>query len=170
MKSLWFLVNRMQRIPTWLTMLLTLAVAIALTLVMREVPESRLKTATFTALVFGVMTSFAMFVLIHSPVRVQVRVYGFVLKFQRKSSRLTRPPGFRLARFLSFVLTKKTYERLVVQLILDEREEHAEALAHSMKWKARFISCRLWVLVFASLIAAACASTVSKLFPRSPSL
>lgn len=92
------------------------------------------------------------------------------LKYGWRPRVLTKPPGYRLGRILSFVLTKKTYENLVVQVILDERDEHAEALAEGQKWKARFITCRLWVLVLVSLMAAACASTISKLFPRAPTL
>ncbi len=84
--------------------------------------------------------------------------------------RIAKPPGYRLARIMKFILTTKAYERIVMQIILDEQEEHAQAVANGLKWKARFINVRLWAIVVTSLFATVCASAISKLFPRPPSL
>ncbi len=79
-------------------------------------------------------------------------------------------PGSRLNAWTSNVLPKKTYERLVVQTILDEREEYFEALSKDQELKARWIAIRLWLIVISNIVLTPLFSAVAKLFPRPPSL
>lgn len=79
-------------------------------------------------------------------------------------------PGNLLKSIAGSVLRKKTYERLVVQTILDEREEYYEALSEGREIKARWIAIRMWLLVICNLILTPCFSAAAKLFSRHPSL
>ena len=49
-----------------------------------------------------------------------------------------RPPGSRLNTFAQSFYSKKTYERVFQQWVIDWREEHAEALAQGKPGLARW--------------------------------
>lgn len=52
------------------------------------------------------------------------------------------PPGAFARRLLHFLFSKKAFEAIFAQAIIDMREEHAEALAGSELWKAKWIVFR----------------------------
>lgn len=52
------------------------------------------------------------------------------------------PPGIGLRAFSDFVFSKRTMERIVLPLLADLQEEHAEALSHGRDWKARWVRVR----------------------------
>ena len=52
------------------------------------------------------------------------------------------PPGQRALSQAEFLYSKKTYQEVFVQLIIDVREEHAEALVQGRQWRARWIRTR----------------------------
>ena len=55
---------------------------------------------------------------------------------------IVKPPGSFAYRVLSFLFSKKTFELTFIQAIEDMREEHANALANSKYWHARWIVIR----------------------------
>lgn len=62
-----------------------------------------------------------------------------------KGSRRTtihRPPASFINSIARFLYSKKTYERIFMQVIIDLREEHAEALQAKRRWHARWIAAR----------------------------
>jgi hypothetical protein len=65
---------------------------------------------------------------------------------------IQKPPGFSLERFLRFLVSKKSYERVYGQIIADMREEYFEALHAGEKRKARWIVVRAYVSVLTALL------------------
>jgi hypothetical protein len=56
-------------------------------------------------------------------------------------------PGYRLDHFLKGVFSKKSYERVFSQVIIDTREEYIEAIAAGAERHARWIKFRCYLLV-----------------------
>lgn len=56
--------------------------------------------------------------------------------------RVQVPPGHLWLKATRFFWSKKTYERVFLQAVIDMREEHYEALAAGEKWRARSIVVR----------------------------
>jgi len=81
-----------------------------------------------------------------------VVVYEFVKLMTTRNRRrsaeyLVAPPGSFAKRVLSFIFSKKAFDKIFAQAINDMREEHAEALANGEVGKARWIVVRdhLWL-------------------------
>ncbi|SIQ08080.1 hypothetical protein SAMN05880561_1011157 [Rhizobium sp. RU33A] len=64
-----------------------------------------------------------------------------------KEARIFKPPGYAITGPLRFLLPKKVYERVVEQMVIDARDEYAEALADGHKRHAQWIAMRLYVMV-----------------------
>lgn len=78
---------------------------------------------------------------------VQKRFLGRSLKVTRYSAsvqfpKVHQPPGSRIRATLQFVFTKKAFETVFAQAIVDMRDEHAEALSEGRMHKARWIVAR----------------------------
>lgn len=56
----------------------------------------------------------------------------------RSKPKLLSPPGSWARAVLSFVFSKKTFDNVYAQGIVDMRDEHAEALSQGRIWKARW--------------------------------
>ena len=59
-----------------------------------------------------------------------------------KSSNLTVAPGSLVLRIAEFLCTKKIYERVFLQAVVDMREEYNDALVKGRKEKARWVVIR----------------------------
>lgn len=59
-----------------------------------------------------------------------------------RRARIHRPPASLINSIARFLYSKKTYERIFMQLVVDVREEHAEALLAKRRWHARWIATR----------------------------
>lgn len=66
---------------------------------------------------------------------------------ERITKPIAYPPGHHSLRFLQFLFSQHTYDRLFVQIAADEREEHAAALSNGHKSKARWIELRIHLLL-----------------------
>jgi len=64
-----------------------------------------------------------------------------------RATRIQTPPGARLARCATFLLTKDAYRRYVQPVIADMQFEYCEALAAGATGRARWIAVRGWFLV-----------------------
>ena len=62
--------------------------------------------------------------------------------FGLKSERVIRAPGTLARTVLSFVFSKRAFETVFGQAIVDMQEEYVEALANGKKWKARWVVVR----------------------------
>ena len=62
-----------------------------------------------------------------------------------KSSNLTVAPGSLVLKVAEFLCTKKVYERVFLQAVLDMREEYNEALSSGRKRKARWVLIRDYI-------------------------
>ncbi|WP_425417484.1 hypothetical protein [Oricola indica] len=70
--------------------------------------------------------------------------------------RVTRPPAARLVGLFRLVFTRKAFEHVFSQVILDGREEYYEALSDGKIGLARFRAIRLYgILLFAVVVWAA---------------
>ncbi|AUC53951.1 hypothetical protein CDO87_12500 [Sagittula sp. P11] len=63
-------------------------------------------------------------------------------KSEKRRARVHMPPGTFARSLLSFVFSKKAFETVFAQAIVDMRDEHTEALARSQTWKAKWIVIR----------------------------
>lgn len=59
-----------------------------------------------------------------------------------KKQKIELPPGMGLHAVSDFLFSKKTMERIVLPLIADLQDEHAEALSEGRSWKARWVRVR----------------------------
>lgn len=59
-----------------------------------------------------------------------------------RRTRIHRPPASLMNSIARFLYSKKTYERIFMQVVIDLREEHAEALQAKRPWHARWIAAR----------------------------
>ncbi len=75
------------------------------------------------------------------------------------SFKLSRPPGSRFNTFAQSFYSKKTYERVFQQWIIDWREEHAEALSRKHFGLARWRHVSGYG-IFVSMMVAHAVSTV----------
>jgi hypothetical protein len=64
---------------------------------------------------------------------------------------LSAAPGHRLLVVAEFVLTRRSFDRLVLPTIQDMREEYFEALSQNRIWKARWVRVRGTWSFFAAL-------------------
>lgn len=76
---------------------------------------------------------------------------------------VVRPPGHFARTVLAFVFSKKAFESVFSQAIIDMREEHAEALAEGDHWKARWIVARDHSGLVLTILTYICASTGKKI-------
>ncbi len=101
--------------------------------------------------------------IILSPVAVFAFLLNIFLAAERSDSGawIASAPGSRSMKVLKFLFSKKAFENVFAQSIVDMRDEHAEALVDEQVWKARWIVVRghvgLWLAVVTYL-----ASTVVK--------
>lgn len=66
-----------------------------------------------------------------------------------KQSQIVRPPASRLTGLLRLIFTRKAFEQVFSQVILDGREEYNEALAEGKINLARYRAIRLYgILIF----------------------
>jgi len=84
------------------------------------------------------------------------------LTTRKKAARIYKPPGYAMTGALRFLLPKKVFERVVEQMILDAREEHAEALAEGRPKHARWIAMRLYLMVGLALVTKAATFPLEK--------
>ena len=66
----------------------------------------------------------------------------FVRKSKSDRVKFFVAPGALAKSLLSFLFSKKAFESVFAQAIIDMREEHADALASGHLWKARWIVLR----------------------------
>lgn len=74
-----------------------------------------------------------------APLRNRTREVG---KSQKSNGRLVSAPGSFARSVLDFVFSKKAFDDVFSQAIIDMREEHADALANQRTWKAKWIVIR----------------------------
>jgi len=63
----------------------------------------------------------------------------------KAQQRIQRPPAYFLDNWLRILVSKKSYERIYSQIIIDTREEYFEALAARRETKARWILVRCYL-------------------------
>ena len=73
-------------------------------------------------------------------------------------------PGNFLVKTLGFLMTKKAYEYIVVQIIADHREEHFDSLAAGNFWHAHYVVFRMYAFVVLSLAMALVGNISSAFF------
>jgi hypothetical protein len=76
------------------------------------------------------------------------------------------PPGYQLARFLSFLLTREGYKRYVEPVIADMQSEYIEALSQGRVWHARWIVFRGHLLVVPGWLYALVTGKLGELLRR----
>lgn len=59
--------------------------------------------------------------------------------------RLVRPPGAGMLRLAELLVSRRTFERVFLQLVEDFRSEYFEALSQGRPGKARLIVARYWI-------------------------
>jgi hypothetical protein len=99
-------------------------------------------------------------------VRVTDKLFG---SFGRK--RIHRPPASAINSVARFIYSKRTYERIFMQLVLDLREEHAEALQAKRPRLARWIAMRgnaIMVVTMATHAFTSCGKAVVKIWKLTP--
>lgn len=74
-------------------------------------------------------------------------IFGFSVEWQSatraaRQPKLISPPGSFARSVLAFLFSKKGFDNVFAQAIVDMREEHADALANKQIWKARWIVLR----------------------------
>lgn len=90
---------------------------------------------------------------------------GFIRK------RIHRPPVSAMNSVARFIYSKRTYERIFMQLVLDLREEHAEALQAKCPKHAWWIAMRgniIMLITMATHAFTSCGKTVVKLWKLTP--
>jgi len=60
----------------------------------------------------------------------------------QEESRLHYPPGVAVAGFLRFVFSKRAFDSVFAQGIVDMRIEYVDAIASGYMWKARWVVFR----------------------------
>lgn len=81
------------------------------------------------------------------------------------------PPGHRCVSVLKFLYSKKTFERVFEQILVDMREEHLEALSKEHAWHARWIHTRGLLSLLTTMIFHAFTTsgrTVAKIWKLTP--
>ncbi|WP_157179763.1 hypothetical protein [Rhizobium leguminosarum] len=108
----------------------------------------------------GALTAVLMIVLGHSLWTIN-DVNRF---FKRASNNLTfkEAPGSLASKALKFLLPRKTYERLVLQIIADHREEYFEALWNGEKHHASYIVVRMHAILTMSLLLTGLSRTIGR--------
>lgn len=66
--------------------------------------------------------------------------------------RIHRPPASAMNSFFRIMYSKRTYERIFMQIVLDLREEHAEALQANRPKFARWITLRGNAIMLATMV------------------
>jgi hypothetical protein len=64
---------------------------------------------------------------------------------RKPAKAITSPPGSLVLKVTDFLCTKKVYERVFLQAVLDMREEYNEALFSGRKEKARWVLIRSYL-------------------------
>lgn len=82
-------------------------------------------------------------------------------------TRIHRPPASAMNSVARFIYSKRTYERIFMQLVLDLREEHAEALLANRPKLARWIAIRgnaIMAMTMATHAFTSCGKAVVKIW------
>ncbi len=101
-------------------------------------------------------------VIVSAGVLVAHKLFG---SFGRK--RIHRPPASAINSVARFIYSKRTYERIFMQLVLDLREEHAEALQAKHRTLARWIAMRgnvIMVMTMATHAFTSCGRAAVKIW------
>ncbi|MBO6726509.1 MAG: hypothetical protein JJ911_12685 [Rhizobiaceae bacterium] len=81
-----------------------------------------------------------------------VFIITFISRFTaRKDRAVLSAPGSHLASALTFLMTKKDYERVFAQSLRDMREEYFEALQEGRLWLARWRHIQFYLSAIAML-------------------
>ncbi|TWB55417.1 hypothetical protein FBZ98_103814 [Rhizobium sp. ERR 922] len=93
-------------------------------------------------------------------------ISAYLLKLLRQLTRasvIADAPCGKLLAFFRFLLPRKTFENLVVQIVADGREEYFEALSEGRRRHAQYINIRTHAIVLFSLALSAVTSLVAKI-------
>lgn len=115
--------------------------------------ESRDWVATETKLIAAYFEQTLRTVTTNQPIKI-IRILSGTTSTRRAPTRLVqRPPAMKLDHLLRFFASKKTYECVYSQIVIDTREEYVEAIATGDERKARWIVARCyWSVLSAFLV------------------
>ncbi|MFI4869432.1 MAG: hypothetical protein ACHQDD_08785 [Steroidobacterales bacterium] len=77
--------------------------------------------------------------------------------------RIVRPPGARLGDVLSFLLTRRAYEKIVAPVVADAQYEYMEAVAAGHELHARWIAVRLYIIIWPGWVYGLFASALRRI-------
>jgi hypothetical protein len=87
-----------------------------------------------------------LYIAFFSPYLVLLYIFKLIGKDVQVSvsgdTSVSSAPGHHLLKIVEFLCTKKVYERVFLQAVLDMREEHNEALFAGQKRKAQWVLIR----------------------------
>jgi hypothetical protein len=96
-----------------------------------------------------------------------VAITAILLYNATRRKKIHKPPASTINSIVRLLYSKRTYERIFMQLVIDLREEHAEALYQGRTRLAKWIAMRgnvAMILTMAAHAFASCGKAVVKIW------